>query len=76
MASTIHDPGIDRMDLDARIAPAEGIRESVGLDVENSPPPESQRRELEKRLAGSLERPHAVTPCETVKARALARATR
>jgi putative addiction module component (TIGR02574 family) len=35
---------------------------------------ESQRRELERRLADSIARPEAVIPWEEVKARALARA--
>ena len=35
---------------------------------------ESERAELERRLADSIARPEAVTPWEVVKARALARA--
>lgn len=76
MPPTMHELGIDRLDIDARIALAQEIWESVELDVERCPLPEPQRRELERRLSDSLARPDAVTPWEVVKARALARASR
>jgi putative addiction module component (TIGR02574 family) len=44
------------------------------LEEEQTPIPETQRQELERRLADSQARPAAVTPWEEIKARALARA--
>ncbi len=76
MPTTMHDLGIDRLDIESRIALAEEIWSSVEAEVEQSALPESQRQELERRLADSLARPEAVTPWEAVKERALARARR
>jgi putative addiction module component (TIGR02574 family) len=72
MPPTMHELGIDRLDLDDRIALAQEIWESVTREVEGTPLTEAQRQELERRLADSVARPDAVTPWEEVKARALA----
>ena len=74
MATAIEQFGIDRMGLDDRIALAEAIWESVEREVEEAPLSETQKVELDRRLADSLARPDAVTPWEVVYERALKRA--
>jgi len=73
MLPSLQELGIDRLSADDRMALAEVIWESVAREIEDAPIPESQRQELERRLADSIARPDAVTPWEIVKARALAR---
>jgi putative addiction module component (TIGR02574 family) len=74
MSHLITDLGIDRLSIEDRITLVEEIWDSIAAEVERSPLPEAQRRELERRLADSIARPDAVAPWEEVKARALARA--
>ena len=74
MSTTLERFGIDRLDLDERLALAEEIWASMARELEREPPPEPLVRELERRLADSLARPEAVTPWEVIKARALDRA--
>lgn len=74
MPSTLQEFGIDRLSTEDRLALAEAIWESVAQEAAQTPLTETQRLELERRLADSIARPDAVTPWETVKARALARA--
>ncbi len=64
----------DRLDAEARLAVAEALWESVAREADAASLSAAQRAELECRLADSIARPGAVTPWETVKARALARA--
>jgi len=74
MRPSLQELGIDCLSTDDRLALAEAIWDSVAEEVEHAPITESQRRELERRLADSIARPEAVTPWEVVKARAMARA--
>lgn len=74
MPPTLQELGIDRLSPGDRLALAEAIWDSVAGELEQAPLTETQRKELERRLADSIARPDAVTPWETVKARALARA--
>lgn len=74
MPPTIEELGIDQLTVEDRLALAEAIWESVERDVEQTPPTDVQRQELERRLADSIARPDAVVPWDVVKARALARA--
>jgi putative addiction module component (TIGR02574 family) len=76
MPPTMQELGLDRLDVEARIALAQELLESVEREVERSPLTEAQRQELERRLADSIARPDAATPWEEIKARALARARR
>jgi putative addiction module component (TIGR02574 family) len=76
MPPTMRELGLDRLDVEDRIALAQEILESVEREIERSPLTEAQRQELERRLADSIARPDAVTPWEEIKARALARARR
>ena len=73
MMPTLQDFGLDRLGAEDRLAVAEAIWDSVVRELEAAPLPESQRTELERRLADSMARPDAVTPWEEIKARALAR---
>ena len=61
MSPTMHNLGIDRLNVEDRIALAQEIWDSVVQDVEQAPLSELQRQELEKRLADSIARPDAVT---------------
>lgn len=74
MPPTLQELGIDRLSADDRLALAEAIWDSVAQEAEQAPLTETQRKELERRLADSIARPDAVTPWEVVKAQALARA--
>lgn len=74
MPPTLEELGIDRLNLEDRIALAEAIWEDAAREIEESPVTPAQRQELERRLADSIARPDAVTPWEVVKERALARA--
>src|SRR4051812_6322345 len=74
MCPTLQELGIDRLSAEDRLALAEAIWESVAREMEQDPPTEGQRKELERRLADSNARPDAVTPWEVIKPRALARA--
>ncbi len=76
MPPTLQELGIDRLEIEDRLALAEEIWESVAREIEVAPLKASQRRELERRLADSHARPDAVTPREEITARALARARR
>ena len=73
MAPTIEELGLDQLSAEDRLAVAEAIWDSVVRDVDLAPLPESQKTELERRLADSNARPEAVTPWEEIKARAIAR---
>ncbi|MFO0808844.1 MAG: addiction module protein [Gemmataceae bacterium] len=74
MIPTIQDLGLDRLSAEDRLVIAEAIWDSVAREAEAASLPPAQRAELERRLADSIARPEAVTPWETIKARALARA--
>lgn len=74
MPPTLEALGIDRLSAEDRLTLAEAIWESVAREMEQTPLPEAQRQELERRLTDSIARPDAVTPWEVIKARALARA--
>ena len=76
MPPTLQELGLDRLSPEDRLAVAEAIWESVAREAEAAPLSETQRAELERRLADSIARPEAVTPWELIKARALARARR
>lgn len=76
MSRTLHDLGIDQLSIEARLALAQEIWDSVAQELEHEPLTPVQREELDRRLADSIARPDAVVPWEEVKARALARAKR
>ena len=73
MAPTLGSLGIDRMSVEDRTALATAIWDSSA--AESRPPllTETQRQELERRLADHAANPDDVIPWEQVKAQALAR---
>ena len=73
MPVTMKDLGIDKLSVDERIALVQEIWDSVADAVEQAPPTEAQRAELERRLAAYRANPDAVIPWEQIKADALAR---
>ena len=77
MAGTsIHDLGLDHLSVEERLKLADALWDSVERDVQLGALPESQRAELERRLADSIARPEAVKSWESIEAEALARAKR
>lgn len=76
MPQILQELGLDRLSADDRRAVAKALWESLDREADDAPLSESQRAELERRLADSLARPDAVTPWEAIKSRALARARR
>ncbi|HEU5115206.1 MAG TPA: addiction module protein [Isosphaeraceae bacterium] len=76
MPTTMQSLGIDRLDIEERLALAEEIWESVARALEDQPLSEAQIQELERRRLDSIARPDAGTPWKEVKAEALARARR
>ncbi|HEY2910134.1 MAG TPA: addiction module protein, partial [Gemmataceae bacterium] len=76
MPPTIQELGLDKASAEDRLAVADALWESVASEIEAASLTGPQRAELEGRLADSIARPEAITPWETIKARALARAKR
>lgn len=74
MPASMKEFGIDRLSVEDRLQLAQEIWESIAAEADQAPLTEAQRRELERRLQDSIDRPDAVVPWEEVKARALARA--
>ena len=73
MAPTLQALGIDRMSVEDRIALATAIWDSIAAEPHPPLLTETQRRELERRLADHAANPDDVVPWEQVKAEALAR---
>lgn len=72
-APKMKDLGIDRLSVDERIELVQEIWDSVAAEPEAMPLTESQKQEIDRRLAAHREDPDAVVPWDTVKARARAR---
>ena len=68
--------GIDRMDVDDRLALVEEIWASIVADARAFPLTPAQRAELDRRVADDLEFPSDVVPWSEVKAAARARLDR
>ena len=73
MAPNIHDLGIDRWSLDDRLSLVHEIWDSIASEPGRAILTESQRQELDRRLAEHEANPTNVIPWEQVKAEALAR---
>jgi putative addiction module component (TIGR02574 family) len=75
MSSLLNALGIDRLSAEDRVQLAEAIWDSLETEAKPLPLPltETQRRELDRRLAILDAIPDAVTPWEVVEARLLAR---
>jgi putative addiction module component (TIGR02574 family) len=76
MASTLQSLGIDQLSIADRIRLVQEIWDSIAAEVENSPLTESQRQEVDRRLAAHRTNPQAAIPWENVETEALARLRR
>jgi putative addiction module component (TIGR02574 family) len=65
--------GIDRLDVDARLALVDEIWASICLDTRSFPLTDAQRAELDRRVVEDDAFPDDVVPWDTVKAAARAR---
>ena len=73
MAPTLQALGIDRMSVEDRIALATAIWDSIAAEPHPPLLTETQRLELERRLADHAANPDDVVPWEQIKAETLAR---
>ena len=69
MAVTVKDLGIDRLDIDSRMALVEEIWLGLFDDSEQSPLTEEQRAELDRRIAHHEANPESGMPLVLVMAR-------
>jgi putative addiction module component (TIGR02574 family) len=76
MSPTLESLGIDRLSIAERLALVQEIWENIAAEVERSPLTESQRQEVDRRLAAHRANPEAAIPWEHVEAEALARLRR
>jgi putative addiction module component (TIGR02574 family) len=70
------DLGIDRLSVADRLALVQEIWDSIAADIEQVPLTESQKAEIDRRLAAHRANPQAAIPWEQVEAEALARLRR
>jgi len=73
MAVSVKTLGIDRLDVDDRLALVEEIWASICADAKKFPLTEAQRAELDRRVADDDSFPNDVVPWSEVKASARAR---
>jgi putative addiction module component (TIGR02574 family) len=73
MSALITTLGIDRLSVEDRLQLVQEIWESLGPDVDRQPLTENQMVELNRRIAVLDANPEAVTPWETIEARAMKR---
>ena len=70
MAATLKSLGIDRLDVEERLALVEEIWESIAAESAALPLTPAQQRELDSRIDDDDANPDYVVPWEQVKARA------
>ena len=73
MAPTLESLGIDRLNVEDRIALANAIWESIEAEPDSSFLTDAKREELDRRLAEHAANPDDVVPWEVVKANLLER---
>jgi putative addiction module component (TIGR02574 family) len=73
MTTTLESLGINRMNLEERLALVQAIWDSIAESTERSPLSDELRAELDRRLADHEANPGDTIPWEQVKAEALAR---
>ena len=73
MSVSVKTLGIDRLDVDARLALVEEIWASICADTQAFPLTDAQRAELDRRVADDDASPDEVVPWDEVKASALSR---
>lgn len=69
MSVTAKDLGIDRLDIDTRMALVEEIWEGMFVDIDKSPLTDEQRIELDRRIAHHEASPGKGVPLEDVISR-------
>lgn len=73
MSPTLESLGIDKLSIDERVSLAHAILESVEKEAENAPLTESQKREIDRRLAAHAADPGSAIPWEVIEAKFRAR---
>jgi putative addiction module component (TIGR02574 family) len=73
MSATLQALGIDRLSVPERIALVQAIWDSIAAEAERTPLTESEKEEVDRRLAAHRANPQAAIPWEQVEAEALAR---
>ena len=73
MGVSVKTLGIDRLDVDARLALVEEIWASICVDAKSFPLTDAQRAELDRRVADDDAFPDDVVPWDEIKAAARAR---
>ena len=68
--------GIDQLSIPERIRLVQEIWDSIAAEIEHTPLTESQRQEVDRRLAAHRANPQAAIPWEQLEAEALARLRR
>ena len=73
MTNAFESLGIDRLSFEERMALVDQIWDSLAAEVEQKPLTESQKQEVNRRLAEHESNPSSAIPWEEVEARILAR---
>ena len=73
MAPTLQSLGIDKLSIEERLRLVQEIWDSIAREIERSPLTESQRQEVDRRLAAHRANPQAAIPREQVETEALVR---
>ena len=73
MSPTFQALGIDRLDVEQRLALVQEIWDSIAQETASIPLAEEQRNEIDRRWAAHEANPAAAIPWESVEAEALAR---
>lgn len=73
MSSTLQTLGLDQLSFQERIALVQELWDSIAAEAEQAPLTETQRQEVDRRLAAHRANPQAAIPWEQVEAEALAR---
>jgi len=76
MSPTLQSLGIDQLSIEERLRLVQEIWDSIAAEVEQLPLTDSQRQEVDRRLAAHRANPQAAIPWEQVEAEALARLRR
>jgi putative addiction module component (TIGR02574 family) len=76
MSPTLQSLGIDQLSIAERLRLVQEIWDSIAAEVEQLPLTESQRQEVDRRLAAHRANPQAAIPWEQVEAEAVARLRR
>ncbi len=76
MSPTLQSLGIDQLSIEERLRLVQEIWDSIAAEIEQLPLTESQRQEVDRRLAAHRANPQAAIPWEQVEAEALARLRR